>query len=264
MGLGSGDGLLPLYRVFDVKVKEAALQPVHDADGVEGDDDLQIIRELRAQSDVQLVEVALQHLAGLFNPDARDVVDGFQLFHIVEASEDYLAAVDEADIHIAAFPSRDVGDVLCVVLVCLVLQLLKAALSQRLCHLSYHQPPVPRLRCHPLQYLAACEDALAAAAAAFQHQIPVLILEQRHEGLVVGLPQIFVPQGDFIQAVYLCPFLFVHASSPSSPSSPARAAARAACSALMNASFSLMLIPSVAMVLRVSLPSSTSCFCFQP
>ena len=51
----------------------------------------------------------------------------------------------EADIHVAAFALGDKGDLVGVVFVGLLLELLEAALAQRLCDLSHHQIAVPRL-----------------------------------------------------------------------------------------------------------------------
>ena len=68
-------------------VEEPLFQPVGDGDGVEGQDHLQVVREVRAQADVQLVEVAFLQFGRLLDPDARDVVDGFQLLHVVQAGE---------------------------------------------------------------------------------------------------------------------------------------------------------------------------------
>ena len=77
---------------FVPPVKKTFLQPVLNADRVEAQDDLLVLPRLSAQSDVQLVEVSLQQLAGLFNPDARDVVDGFQLLNVIQSRKDDLAA----------------------------------------------------------------------------------------------------------------------------------------------------------------------------
>ena len=82
-------------RPWVFSVEEPFLQPVLDADRVEGEDDLLILPCPAAQSDVQLVEISLQQFARFFNPDARDVVDRLQLLDVVQACEDDLAAVAE-------------------------------------------------------------------------------------------------------------------------------------------------------------------------
>ena len=82
-------------RPWVFPVEEPFLQPVLDADRVEGEDDLLILPRPSAQSDVQLVEISLQQLARFFNPDARDVVDRLQLLDVVQACEDDLASVAE-------------------------------------------------------------------------------------------------------------------------------------------------------------------------
>ena len=84
-------------RSFVPPVKKSFLQPVLNADRVEAQDYLLVLPRLSAQSDVKLVEVSLQQLAGLFNPDARDVVDGFQLLNVIQSRKDDLATVLERD-----------------------------------------------------------------------------------------------------------------------------------------------------------------------
>ena len=138
-------GALVDRRARILRVEEPLFQPMRDRDRVEGQDHLEVEGELRAESDVELVEVPLLQLARLLDPDACDVKDGFELLHVVEAREQDLAAVFEADIHIAAFALRDKGDLVGVVFVGLLLELLEAALAQRLCDLSHHQIAVPRL-----------------------------------------------------------------------------------------------------------------------
>ena len=90
-------GALVHPRSFVPPVKKSFLQPVLNADRVEAQDDLLVLPRLSAQSDVKLVEVSLQQLASLFNPDARDVVDGFQLLNVIQSRKDDLAAVLERD-----------------------------------------------------------------------------------------------------------------------------------------------------------------------
>ena len=82
-------------RPWVFSVEEPFLQPVLDADRVEGEDDLLILPRPAAQSDVQLVEISLQQFARFFNPDARDVVDRLQLLDVVQTCEDDLASVAE-------------------------------------------------------------------------------------------------------------------------------------------------------------------------
>ena len=82
-------------RPWVFSVEEPFLQPVLDADRVEGEDDLLILPCPAAQSDVQLVEISLQQFARFFNPDARDVVDRLQLLDVVQTCEDDLASVAE-------------------------------------------------------------------------------------------------------------------------------------------------------------------------
>ena len=138
-------GALVDRRARVLRVEEPLFEPMRDRDRVEGQDHLEVEGELRAESDVELVEVSLLQLARLLDPDARDIEDGFELLYVVETCEQDLAAVFEADIHIAAFALGDKGDLVGVVFVGLLLELLKAALAQRLCDLSHHQIAVPRL-----------------------------------------------------------------------------------------------------------------------
>ena len=183
-------------------IEEPLFQPVCDADGVERYQDLQVVGEDRPQADVQLVEVSLLQFGRLLDPDARDVVDGFQLLHVVQAGEQDLAAVGEGDVHVAFIhPGAGVR----VEVRDLAPQLLEATLPQRPRHLPAHQPAVPRLAGYALQDLPACEDAFSAAAAAFQNQVAVLIEEQGEEGFVVGLPDLLPPQGRRQQTINLLP-----------------------------------------------------------
>ena len=135
-------GALVRQRAVVSRIKESLFEPMRDADGVERQDDLLVVRRLATQSDVQLVEVALQQLACLLNPDACDVEDGLQLLHVVQPAEQYLAPVLEADVHVSALPLRDVVDVVLIELIRLRAQLLEAALPQRLVHLAAHKEPV--------------------------------------------------------------------------------------------------------------------------
>lgn len=193
---------------------------MEDAHRVEADDDLLVILGLAPQADVQLVEVPLQQLAGLFNPDARDVEDGLQLLHVVQAREEDFAAVGEGNDHIALV---HLVAAVRVILGQLVQQLLEAALPQRPGHLPAHQEAVPRLTGGPLQDFAPGEDGLAASAAALQHQVAVGIREERHEGLVVGLSQLLIPDGQLVEAVYLARSERVtppHRPPPGTPAAP--------------------------------------------
>ena len=145
-------------------IEEPLFQPVSDRDGVEGQDHLQVVGKDRPQADVQLVEVAFLQLRRLLNPDPGDVVDGFQLFYIVQTREQNLATVGEPDPQVALV---DLGAGVRVMLGDLTPQLRKAAVPQRPRHLPRHQPAVSRLAGDPLQNLPADEDALSASAAAF-------------------------------------------------------------------------------------------------
>ena len=68
-------------------VKKPLFQPVGNGNGVEGDDHLQVEREVRTQTDVQLVKIALLQLRGFFDPYHRDVEDGLQFLRIVQAGK---------------------------------------------------------------------------------------------------------------------------------------------------------------------------------
>src|SRR5699024_6273204 len=79
---------------------------------------------------------------------------------------------------------------------------------QRLCHLPHHQKPVPRLCSSPIQDFPTGKSALPTAAAAFQHQISVLVPEQRQKTIVVRLPKLPEPQRrlhGLIQAAFIPP-----------------------------------------------------------
>ena len=120
-------------------VEKPLLQPVVHRDGVEGENDLFVIRCLAAQADVELVEVRLQQLRRLLDPDARDTVNGLELFHIVQSRKQNLGPILEADQHVAPV---DLCNVLAVKFLRLCAELLKAGLPQRLCHLAADQDPV--------------------------------------------------------------------------------------------------------------------------
>ena len=178
-------------RARVLAVEKSLLEPVRDRNGIERQDHLQVIGEVCAQSDVQLVEVSLLQLARFLDPDARDVVDRLELFHVVEAREQDLAAVRKRNAHVTLVDLRPaVG----VEVGYLPAQLLKAALAQRPRHLAAHQPAVPRLACHALEHLAPCEDRLAAAAAAFQDEVAVPVKQQRQEARVVRRAEVPPPQ----------------------------------------------------------------------
>ena len=172
------------------RIEKAPLEPVGDADGVEGEDDLEVVGEPGAEADVQLIEVRLRDLAGLLHPDAGDVVDGLQLFHVVQPREEDLRPVGEADAHVAyadlrpgfGIMGRDLAP-----------QLGKAGFPQRPGHLPAHQPAVALFRGEAFQHLAPGEDALAGPAAPAQHQIPVLVEEQGEKGRVGAGAQGVVP-----------------------------------------------------------------------
>ena len=192
-------------------VEKPLFQPVGDADGVEGEDHLEILVEIRSQTDVQLVEVPLLQLGGLLNPDAGDVEDGFQLLHIVQPGKEDDAAIGKGDGHGGLV---GLGPGVGVEVRNLAHQLGPAALPQGAGHLAAHQPPVPRLAGHPLQHLAPGENALAAAAAPFQHQKPVLVKEEGEKGVVVGLFQALVPQQSLLLSV------MVHGALAAPPAPP--------------------------------------------
>ena len=178
----------PLVR----HIEEPLFQPVRDRDGVEGQDHLQVVGKDRPQADVQLVEVSFLQLRRLLDPDPGDVVDGFQLFYIVQTREQNLATVGEPDPQVALV---DLGAGIRVILGDLPAELRKTAVPQRPRHLPRHQPAVSRFAGDALQDLPAGKDALPAAAAAFENQVAVLVEEQGEEGLVVGLPQALPPHG---------------------------------------------------------------------
>ena len=157
-GLERRDGLRRQKAVVEIRalvhrrarvvvVEESLLEPVRDADRVKGQDHLQVVGEVRSQSNVQLIEVLLLQLACFLDPDARDVVNGLELFRVVESGEEDLAAVCKRDAHVAFV---DLRPALRVVVRDLPAQLLKAALAQRLRDLSAYEPSVPRLARHAL------------------------------------------------------------------------------------------------------------------
>ena len=116
-------------------VKEPPLEPVGNGDGVEGEDHLEVVGTLCPQADVELVKVGLQQLRRLLNPYPGDVVDGFELFHVVQSGKKYLGAVWE---HNAQLSPVDHGPAVRVVLGKLPPELSKAALPQGLGHLAAH------------------------------------------------------------------------------------------------------------------------------
>ena len=135
---------LDVSTLADRRVEQDIAVQNTESSFINAKENLEVVKN-QAESDVELVEVPLLQLTRLLDPDACDVKDGFELLHVVEAREQDLAAVFEADIHIAAFALRDKGDLVGVVFVGLLLELLEAALAQRLCDLSHHQIAVPRL-----------------------------------------------------------------------------------------------------------------------
>lgn len=198
-----------------------------DADRVKGQDHLQVIGEVCAQSDVQLVEVPLLQLARFLDPDARNVVDRLELFHVVEAREEDLAAVRKRNAHVTLV---DLCPALGVEVGYLPAQLLKAALAQRPRYLAAHQPAVPRLACHALEHLAPREDRLAAAAAALQDKVAVPVEQQRQEVRVVRRAEVPPPQRH-LKLSLIGPRLRRHrAQTPASARAASLAAPRAGCS----------------------------------
>lgn len=133
----------PLVR----HIEEPLFQPVRDRDGVEGQDHLQVVGKDRPQADVQLVEVSFLQLRRLLDPDPGDVVDGFQLFHVIQAGEQNLAAIRESDPQVSLV---DLGPGVRVILGDLPPELGKAAVPQCPRHLPRHQPAVSRFAGDPL------------------------------------------------------------------------------------------------------------------
>ena len=144
-------------------VEEPPLEPVCNADRVECENHLEVVGALCPQADVQLVKVGLQQLRRLLNPDPGDVIDGFELFDVIQSGKEYLGAVGKYD---AQLSPVDHGPAVRVVLGNLSPELCKAALPQGLGHLAAYQEPVPRLGDAPLQHLAPCEDGLPGTAPA--------------------------------------------------------------------------------------------------
>ena len=173
-------------------VEEPGLEPVGGADRVEGEDHLEVVGGLGPQADVQLVEVPLQELAGLFDPDAGDVVDGLELFHVVQPGEEDFGAVGEAELELAPV---DHGPGAGVVLGQLAPELGEAGLPQGAGHLPADQEAVAGFGDAALQELAPGEDGLAGAAAPLEDQVAAGVLEEGQEGLIGGLPQVLIPQG---------------------------------------------------------------------
>ena len=123
-------------------VKEPLFQPVGDGDGVKGKDDLQVIRGFRSQPDVQLIEVPFQQFGRFLNPDPGDVIDGFELFHVVQPGKQDFASVGEGNAHL---PLADHSPTVGVVLGDLAPQLGKAALPEGPGYLAAYQKAVARL-----------------------------------------------------------------------------------------------------------------------
>ena len=215
-------------RARVLAVEKPLLEPVRDRNGIERQDHLQVIGEVCAQSDVQLVKVPLLQLARFLDPDARNVVDRLELFHVVEAREQDLAAVRKRNAHVTLVDLRPaVG----VEVGYLPAQLLKAALAQRPRHLAAHQPAVPRLACHALEHLAPREDRLAAAAAAFQDEVAVPVEQQRQEVRIVRRAEVPPPQRHLKLSLKVRFRLPAHrAQTPASARAASPAGPRAECS----------------------------------
>ena len=238
-GLKRRDGLRRQKAVVEIRalvhrrarvlaVEKPLFQPMCDADRIKRQDHLQVVGEIRSQSDIQLVEVPLLKLARFLDPDARDVVDRLELFYVVEAREQDLAAIRKRNAHVALVDLRAaVG----VEVGYLPAQLLKAALAQRPRHLAAHQPAVPRLACHALEHLAPREDRLAAAAAALEHEVAVLIEQQRQEVRVVRRAEVPPPQRHLKLSLIGPRLRRRHrAQTPASARAASLAAPRAGCS----------------------------------
>lgn len=80
-------------RVLVGRLKEPLEQPDHPRDGVEGKDDLLVVRRDAPQPEVGLLKVLLIELVRLLKPDPRDPLYRFDLLGIVQASAVYLRAV---------------------------------------------------------------------------------------------------------------------------------------------------------------------------
>lgn len=173
-------------------IEEPPLEPVCNADRVECENHLEVVGALCPQADVQLVKVGLQQLRRLLNPDPGDVIDGFELFDVIQSGKEYLGAVGKYD---AQLSPVDHGPAVGIVLGNLPTELCKAALPQRPRHLAAHQEPVARLGNAALQHLAPGEDGLARAASALEHQIAAFAGKQRHKSVVAGVPEMVVPDG---------------------------------------------------------------------
>ena len=137
------------------------------ADRVKGQYDLFVVFSFSAQTDIELVKILLRDLRSFFDPNSRNVVDGFQLFHIIQPRENDLRSVPKQDIHIGAFPLRDLQNVPRVVGFRLCFKLIKTAFTQCLTDLSHNEKSVSRLRCASFQHLTPGEYRLPGACASF-------------------------------------------------------------------------------------------------
>ena len=143
---------------------------------------------LTAKTDIQLIEVTFQKFAGLLDPNPGNVVDGFQLLHIIQpGKEDLTVDLGESDAHI-----RMIGLVfhIGIMLPKLTDQLLKTAVAQSASDFTADEKAMTALIDGAFQDLASGENRFTAAAPALQHQITGCVLKKRQKGFVAGFRQI--------------------------------------------------------------------------